>query len=35
MSHKTASIASILEVRLGLDRYDFKLDYDTINSCLY
>ena len=31
MSHTTASIASILKIRLGLDRYVFKLDYDTEN----
>ena len=30
MSHNTASIASILKIRLGLDSEDFKLDYDTI-----
>ena len=30
MSHNTASIASILKIRLGLDREDFKLEYDTI-----
>ena len=30
MSHRTASIVSILKIRLGLDRSDFKLDYDTI-----
>ena len=32
MSHNTASVASILKIkiRLGLDRQDFKLDYDAI-----
>ena len=30
MSHNTASIASILKIRLELDREDFKLNYDTI-----
>ena len=30
MSHNTTSIASILKIRLGLDRPDFQLDYDTI-----
>ena len=31
MIQDTASIASILNSRLGLDREDFKLNYDTIN----
>ena len=30
MSHNTAPIASILNIRLGLDSEDFKLDYDAI-----
>ena len=30
MIHNTASIASILKIRLGLDIEDFKLDCDTI-----
>ena len=30
MSHNTASTASILQIRPGLDRWDFKLDYDII-----
>ena len=30
MSHNMASIASILQIRLGLDSRDFKLDYDII-----
>ena len=30
MSHNTASIASIIMIRLGLNSEDFKLDYDTI-----
>ena len=35
MSHNTAAIGSILNIRLGLlDRQDFKLNYDTINVYL-
>ena len=34
MSHKTASIAAILKIRLGLDSQDFKLDYDYHKSSL-
>ena len=30
MSNNTASIASNLQIRLGLDSWDFKLDYDII-----
>ena len=30
MSHNTASIAPILQIRLGLDSQDFKFDYDII-----
>ena len=28
MSHNTASTSSILNIRLGLDKKDFELDYD-------
>ena len=30
-SYNTGSIASILKIWLGLDRWDFKLNYDTTN----
>ena len=30
MSYNAVAIASILKVPLGLDSWDFKLDYDTI-----
>ena len=30
MSRNTASIATVQKIQLGLDRWDFKLDYDTI-----
>ena len=30
MIHNTTSIASVLQIRLGLDSWDFKLDYDII-----
>ena len=35
MSHSTTPIASVLMIRLGLDRLDFKLDYDTIKEYMF